>query len=104
MNYLNKDSIELIKKSKSSYLNQKPFPFIVIDDFLKKSIADKCLDDFNDIKNGWIDYKHFNQNKRGNKEYINQDFSISALTKYLNSQNFLDILQAISWTHFVDSN
>ena len=96
MNYLNKDSIDLIKKSKSSYLNQTPFPFIVIDDFLDINIAELCLDDFKNIKNGWIDYKHFNQNKRGNKEYINQDFSISALTKYLNSQHFLDILVSLT--------
>ena len=96
MNYLNNDSIELIEKSKKDFLKQDPFPFIVIDNFLDKNIADRCLDDFKNIKNGWIDYKHFNQNKRGNKDYINHDFFISSLTRHLNSKYFLDILENLT--------
>ena len=96
MDYLNKDSIEILQKSTDNYRNKDPFPHIIVDNFLKEEIAQKCSEDFELIKNGWIEYKHYNQNKRGNKDFINQNFLISSVTKFLNSDNFLKVLEDLT--------
>ena len=92
MKFISDQAKELLLSSKNNFLKNKPYPFIIIDNFLEKEIANICNKNFSEIENGWISYKHYNQNKRGNQTYIKQNYLISELTKYLNSKAFIDIL------------
>ena len=63
---------------------------------IKKNIYDLPENDFSKINRGWMVYRHYNENKRGNKEYINDNYALSDLTKYLNSDKFLLLLEKLS--------
>ena len=92
MKFISDNAKKIMMSSKEIYLKNKPYPFIIIDNFLEQEIANICNKNFFDIKNGWISYKHYNQNKRGNQSYIKENYLISQVTRYLNSKPFIDIL------------
>ena len=96
MEFISEDTIKKMLSSKEAYLKNDPYPFIIIDNFLKEDFAKACSENFSEISEGWISYKHFNQNKRGNQSYIKKNYLISNLTKYLNSNAFIKILKVMT--------
>lgn len=52
---------------KASYQTADPYPHIVIDDFLNPDALQQCVVEFDQLNNndGWINYVHFNEKKRG---------------------------------------
>lgn len=100
MKFLAKETSQTLENSREFYQgNDDPFPHIVIDNFLDEHVANECLKDFekiNKVDAGWIIYKHYNQNKRGNKEFVNHDSPLTKLTKYFNSSEFLVLLEKLS--------
>lgn len=56
-----------VSSLKSRYQSAHPYPHIAIDDFLNPVELQKCVDEFDQLNNsdGWINYVHFNEKKRG---------------------------------------
>jgi hypothetical protein len=52
---------------KSTYQSAHPYPHIVIDNFLNPVELQRCVEEFDQLNNseGWINYVHFNEKKRG---------------------------------------
>ena len=70
---------------KATYGQEKPFPHIVLDDFLEAKAAQKALAAFPSVQDdGWIHYVHYNEKKHGlNKmELLPKD--LQQLIRYCN--------------------
>jgi 2-oxoglutarate-Fe(II)-dependent oxygenase superfamily protein len=80
------------------YQSAAPYPHIVLENFLNPAILDKCIAEFNTLNetDGWINYKHYNEDKRGlNKLDLLPD-TIKSTINELNSPAFLEWLSAIT--------
>ena len=86
---------EISLREKVNYLNAKPFPNIVINNFFKDSFLSKVLDDFPDLSklDDSQSYNAKNEIKLSNKDYKKFPNSIKSLIDFLNSRIFLDFLQ-----------
>ena len=101
MNILNINSnqlVELIENKKKIYLNNEPFPHIVLDNFFKNDILDEILNEFpNNLDNVGYEFKTKVEQK---KFTLNNSHLFSSNTNnfinYLNSQIFLEFLQKIT--------
>jgi hypothetical protein len=85
---------ELSKK----YQEGSPYPHIVLENFLDPSVLNDCIEEFNQLNatDGWINYTHYNEKKRGlNKLDLLPD-NIKATINELNSPEFLQWLSAIT--------
>ena len=97
MNYINKkyDDVNQIKKT---YINNKPFPHFVFDNFIESNIIEDILTEFPDLqnKNGHIKF----ENKKEIKLASNGSYHLSpnarSLVSYLNSDIFLKYIQSIT--------
>lgn len=88
---------KILLENKKSYLQGKPFPHIVIDNFLKKSSVDEALKDFPGIENNsWIHYLHYNEKKHGLNKSERFPFSIKKIIDELNSDYFLNFLTELT--------
>lgn len=56
-----------INDLKDRYQSASPYPHIVLNDFLNPDELKKCVAEFDQLNNsdGWINYVHFNEKKRG---------------------------------------
>ncbi len=43
----------------------QPYPHVVIDDLLPADVADQCLEEFKKTNEGWNNYRHYNEDKKG---------------------------------------
>ena len=75
------------------YLIAKPFPHIVIDNFLKKNCILNTIEGFKNVN--WASYTHFNEKKSGNKT-TNFDPLLGKTIDALNSDEFIKILEQIT--------
>ncbi len=82
-----------INKYSKEYLNAKPFPHIVIENFLKEDCIRNTLQGFKNVN--WATYSHFNENKSGNKN-TNFDPLLGNTIDALNSKEFLNRLEKIT--------
>ena len=75
------------------YKHAKPFPHIVIDNFLNEECIKDTLRGFTKVD--WTSYSHFNEKKSGNKS---KDFDplLNNTIKFLNSKEFLRRLEKIT--------
>ncbi len=76
-----------------NYKNAKPFPHIIIDNFLDKECIKNTLKGFTKVD--WASYSHFNERKSGNKSK-NFDPSLNNTIKSLNSKEFLKRLEKLT--------
>jgi len=85
---------ELSKK----YQSADPYPHIVLENFLDPAILEKCIAEFNKLNetNGWINYKHYNEDKRGLNKIDLLPETIRNTINELNSPAFLEWLSAIT--------
>ncbi len=77
----------------SEYQTDRPFPHIVINDFLKPSLARAAGADYVNVD--WQSYRHYNENKQGgNPKTLPK--TITDVIAELNSPQFLEFLSRIT--------
>jgi hypothetical protein len=80
------------------YQSANPYPYIVLENFLDPAILNECIAEFNRLNesDGWINYKHYNEDKRGlNKIDLLPD-TIRGTIDELNSPGFLAWLSKLT--------
>ncbi len=89
---------EIALKEKKNYLNAKPFPNIVLNNFFKDSFLSTILDEFPDLSkiNSSQKYQAKNEIKLSNKDYKKFPNTIKSFIDFLNSRVFLDFLQNLT--------
>ena len=85
---------ELSKK----YQSANPYPHIVLENFLDPEVLKDCIAEFNRLNetDGWINYKHYNEDKRGLNKIDLLPETIKSTINELNSPAFLEWLSAIT--------
>lgn len=80
------------------YQSNSPYPYIVLENFLDPSVLDECIKEFNELNatDGWINYKHYNEDKRGLNKLDLLPETIKATINELNSPEFLQWLSTIT--------
>jgi Rps23 Pro-64 3,4-dihydroxylase Tpa1-like proline 4-hydroxylase len=100
-------NLRLSKQLAAQYQLAKPFPYIVIDDFLPEMVLNNVIDEFNTNDKWWYDRYKWTEEFQVNKFYwphdiesANQMFSdlpvISKLINYLNSPTMLKYLEELT--------
>jgi len=82
-----------IKNLAKQYCKAKPFPQVVIDNFLEEQCIQTTLEGFKTVN--WASYTHFNERKSGNKTK-NFDPLLQKTIDGLNSEEFLMRLEKIT--------
>jgi hypothetical protein len=80
------------------YQGASPYPHIVLENFLDPGVLDECIAEFDKLNetNGWINYKHYNEDKRGLNKIDLLPPAIKSTINELNSPAFLEWLSAIT--------
>jgi hypothetical protein len=80
------------------YQAASPYPHIVLENFLDPEVLNECIDEFNKLNetDGWINYKHYNEKKRGLNKLDVLPETIKATINELNSPEFLDFLSRLT--------
>ena len=88
------DTLELHREV---YQTDRPFPHIVIDHFLKESVAKTAMEAFPAVKDeGWIHYVHVNEKKHGlNKMELLPEY-LQKLIAALNTPPFVSYLSKLT--------
>jgi len=86
------------KKERLNYLNAKPFPNIVINNFFKDDFLNNILNNFPDLSkfDESQSYKAKNEIKLSNKNYHVFPSVIKSFIDFLNSESFLTFLQNLT--------
>ncbi|MDQ3015394.1 MAG: 2OG-Fe(II) oxygenase [Bacteroidota bacterium] len=87
-----------IPELSGSYQSPVPYPHIVIDNFLDPAILENCIKEFDQLNNsdGWINYVHFNEKKRGLNKLELLPESIKQTIHELNTPSFLEWLSQLT--------
>src|SRR2546421_10343757 len=89
---------ELAKKHRWAYADAKPFPHLVIDDFLPEEILRGVLGEFPQA--GQIDWVVYDDPAQKQKSMVNADTLMGANTRLLlyqfNSATFLNFLETLT--------
>ncbi len=94
---LAKPSSNVDGNPRGSYAAAKPFPHIVIDDFLPNAIAKEAHDCFPAIEDeGWIHYLHFNEKKHGLNKLELLPSHFTSVINALNSSSFVSALSELT--------
>ena len=88
----------------NQYNNAKPFPHIVINDFLQESILENVLNEFKDFKQWGYDNSNYSKDHQVNKFFAPWDKSglttlpttTKTVLEYFNSPEFLKILENLT--------
>lgn len=83
---------------KSTYTTASPYPHIVLENFLPDNIINACYTDFNTLSetNGWINYVHFNERKKGLNKTEAIPLNLRNAIQYLNSPEFVKFLSELT--------
>ncbi|HJW30735.1 MAG TPA: 2OG-Fe(II) oxygenase, partial [Saprospiraceae bacterium] len=83
---------------REQYQKASPYPHIVINDFLNPDELRKCVVEFDQLNNsdGWINYKHFNEKKRGLNKAELLPPHIKATIDQLSTPEFLEFLSDLT--------
>ncbi len=99
-------NLNKIKKYNFSYKNSKPFPYIIIDNFLEKKVANLILKSF-ELNSDWLDYSFVNNFKKygfNNRKKMSNDlnnvFSSLGSKKFVNKLNKITGIKGL----FLDQN
>ncbi len=93
-NFINFENIDKnITSISKQYLISKPFPNIVIDNFLKDDCITNTLEGFKNVN--WASYNHFNEKKCGNKTNKFEP-SLQKTIEACNSKEFIHRLERIT--------
>jgi Rps23 Pro-64 3,4-dihydroxylase Tpa1-like proline 4-hydroxylase len=100
-------NLRLSKQLATQYQLAKPFPYIVIDDFLPEMVLNNVVDEFNNNDKWWYDRVKWTEEFQVNKFYWPHDIesaknmsndlpTISKLVNYLNSPEMLKYLEELT--------
>src|ERR1700683_1321326 len=80
------------------YQEAKPYPHIVLESFLDPEVLKDCIAEFNRLNetDGWINYKHYNEDKRGLNKIDLLPETIKATINELTSPACLQWLSVIT--------
>jgi hypothetical protein len=80
------------------YQAASPYPHIVLENLLDPAVLHQCVVEFNTLNetDGWINYKHFNEDKRGLNKFDLLPDTIKAAINELNSPAFLAWLSSLT--------
>jgi hypothetical protein len=80
------------------YQGASPYPHIVLENFLDPEVLDDCITEFNTLNetDGWINYKHYNEKKRGLNKLDLLPETIKGTINELNSPEFLEFLSTLT--------
>jgi len=80
------------------YQGASPYPHIVLENFLDPEVLDECIAEFNKLNetDGWINYKHYNEKKRGLNKLDLLPEAIKSTINELNSPEFLGFLSTLT--------
>jgi hypothetical protein len=81
-----------------TYQQASPYPHIVLENFLDPGVLNDCIAEFNKLNetDGWINYKHYNENKRGLNKLDLLPQTIKSTINELNSPEFLQFLSKLT--------
>ena len=82
----------------TQYRQASPYPHIVLEDFLNPDILEECVHEFDTLNNtdGWINYVHFNEKKRGLNKLELLPKNIQKTIHELNTPEFLNFLSELT--------
>ena len=80
------------------YKAAQPYPHIVIEDFLNPEVLQQCVNEFDTLNetDGWINYVHFNEKKRGLNKLELLPKNIQRTIHELNTPEFLQFLSELT--------
>jgi Rps23 Pro-64 3,4-dihydroxylase Tpa1-like proline 4-hydroxylase len=80
------------------YRSAGPYPHIVLENFLDPGVLNECIAEFNRLNetDGWINYKHYNEDKRGLNKIDLLPETIKTAINELNSPAFLEFLSTLT--------
>jgi hypothetical protein len=80
-----------------SYARAEPFPHIVIENFLDASRLDEVVQDVGSFSaDGWINYAHINERKRGFNKFDELPPHVRAMIAELNSPAVVEFLSSLT--------
>ena len=89
-------NINKLNNSLKNFSKGKPFPHVVIDNFLLEKTANQVLDNFK-VNDNWTNYSFVNNYKKyGLTERKHLDKNCNEVFEELNSREFLDIMTKIT--------
>ncbi|MEE9608840.1 MAG: 2OG-Fe(II) oxygenase [Myxococcota bacterium] len=81
---------------RAEFASAKPFPHVVIDDFLPPATAQRVLSEFEDTSRGWDHYHHYNEKKLAITSVDPMGPNTQELFEALQSRRFVDFIERIS--------
>ncbi len=80
------------------YQDANPYPHIVLENFLNSQVLDQCITEFDRLNeaDGWINYVHFNEKKRGLNNLEQLPPTIQQTIKELSTPEFLQFLSELT--------
>lgn len=98
MHYIDLASLqERIELIRSSFHAKKPFHYVVIEDFLRSTSAEKILNAYPSVSKGvWNGTTYIQQVNKFVQNRFEEDNIFSAVFKELNSQEFVEWLQQVT--------
>jgi hypothetical protein len=83
----------LLPGRRDGYATARPFPHIVLDDFLEPGCLAQAAREFSDVSSpDWIGYVHFNEKKFSNPYLDSWGPTLRSLAEALNSPRFVRVL------------
>ncbi len=80
----------------AEYQSNAPFPYLVIDNFLTTEAAEALEREVSLHSEGWINYHHFNEKKRGFNQLEAMSPSTRAVLGELQSADFLNLIEQLT--------
>ena len=89
---------ERLPQLSNQYKQADPYPHIVLDNFLNPEILENCIQEFDTLNetDGWINYVHFNEKKRGLNKLELLPATIQKTIHELSTPEFLQFLSNLT--------
>ena len=86
---------EIARTRRDEFVNARPFPHIVIDDFLAPDVAAAVHAEFDSTEQGWDHYRHYNEDKIALTNLAGMAPNTRSLVDALISRRFVDFVEAL---------
>jgi Rps23 Pro-64 3,4-dihydroxylase Tpa1-like proline 4-hydroxylase len=86
----------LAERLRGEFLAAKPFPHVVIEDFLPAQTAQHVRAEFDETREGWDTYHHYNENKLAVSSLDPLGPHTRALFDALQSRRFVDLVESLT--------
>lgn len=87
-----------IRELHQQYTSTSPYPHIVLEEFINPDVLDKCISEFDALNetDGWINYVHFNEKKRGLNKIELLPANIRGTIEAFSTPEFLQFLSDLT--------